>query len=507
MISHQLRNTSAFSSGRLARGVASSVIGQFPGLVQSLILVPLCLRAWGPEGYGRWLAITAAVTHLTLVDFGGQVFVGNSLAHAFTDGDEGKFRRKLVSGLSLSTLVTLGTMLVVILLSVLLPSHSASQRALIVLLAASYLLSVPAGLLATAYRATGQLARGIMIGNICRGLGALLSIVVLAAKATPLSYAILLLAIAVLHTLVVVVDLRRRLPIVKGLALSWATAKQARSMVRGSLVYWILSLSQTLSMQGILLVLAFGLGDQAVALYATHRTAASIMVYATSLLQPAFWSELSFLVIGSNTKKTERLVLLSISASVLIAGLLGMALWTIAPTVYSLWTHHAFSLEPPLLAILTVQLLLSAGWSTVSWPLLAANRHSQLATWSLANATVTIGGGAIAIALGWRILGVAGASLFADIICGLSSFPFLTARFLNIPVARIYGAMARPMVALLPLFIVCAASVWIVVDPWRRVSLFLFLCALMIIPTAWAGLGKHSVKSIYFGMKAAAGRS
>src|SRR5262249_15839183 len=54
----------AFSSVRLMRGLASSVLGQVLASMQAILLVPLFFRAWDTDQYGRWLAILAAVAPL-----------------------------------------------------------------------------------------------------------------------------------------------------------------------------------------------------------------------------------------------------------------------------------------------------------------------------------------------------------------------------------------------------------------------------------------------------------
>src|SRR5256885_14110719 len=86
---------------RLVRGTDASGLNQAISGLQSIVLVPLFLRAWGTETYGQWVALTALVGYLSLLDLGGQSYVGNILAMSHARGDEEKFRSTLSDGVSL----------------------------------------------------------------------------------------------------------------------------------------------------------------------------------------------------------------------------------------------------------------------------------------------------------------------------------------------------------------------------------------------------------------------
>src|SRR5262249_49083743 len=153
----------------------------------------------------------------------------------------------------------------------------------------------------------------------------------------------------------------------------------------------------------------------------------------------------------------ERVVLLSVRAVVLLAGVLALALWVAAPVIYPAWTRYRFALQPSLLAILILQAVLMSGWSSSAWPLLASNQHSRLAVWSLANAGLTVVGPGVALWLGWGLWGAAAATTIADVLCGLAAFPRLSAHFLNMSSSRMYRAIGRALAALLPVMVVCQA--------------------------------------------------
>jgi O-antigen/teichoic acid export membrane protein len=258
----------------------------------------------------------------------------------------------------------------------------------------------------------------------------------------------------------------------------------------------LISISQTLNNQGFVLLLATFLGGPAVVLYSTHKTATGIIGYSASLFQPAVWSELSFLAARQERARTARVTLLAVRATVLFAGALSVALWFGAPAIYSMWTRHAFHVQPLLLALLMCQGLLAAGWSTASWPLLAANQHHELARWSLANSALTLLGAAVALKLNFGIEGAVIASIAADLICGLWAYPLIAARYLDLAQPKFYVAMLRSLIAMVPAVLLAQLSLQFATTNWSRLVCFGLAGVLSAVPALWVSLGRRDLISI-----------
>jgi len=144
--------------------------------------------------------------------------------------------------------------------------------------------------------------------------------------------------------------------------------------------------------------------------------------------------------------------------------------------------------------VLVTQAILSAGWTTSVWSLLAANRHRAVAAWSLANALVAL---ALAAILSRR-MGLAGAalgSLVADIACGAFVFPLLLSRFLSLRVTQIYGEIGEALIALAP-GAAMVLLVKIVFDGWWAIAVFVFLSAVSAYPTLHFALGKARTNNL-----------
>jgi O-antigen/teichoic acid export membrane protein len=501
----QRERTALFSPQRVVRGLASSILGQVLSALQAFLLVPFYFRAWGADGYGRWLAISAAVGHLSLLDLGGQSYIGNSLAYAFARSNKDELRKTLELALSLFLFLAGLAFAGLCAFLLLWPTaqFSPSDRLISALLGAAFLLTVPGGILASCYRATGQIVRGNTLGNIFRSVSFGIFAIALAMKVGPVSYAAIFFLLYLANFFGVLWDLRVRILTFELARLSWRNTKAGITLLRGSFAFWLISLSQTLNSQGFLLLLAILLGDQAVVLYSTHKTASSVIAYSTSLFQPSIWSELSFLAARHEAQRTAKLTLLSIRASVLFAGALAIILWFAGPVVYSVWTHHSLRIRLTLLALLVLQGVLAAGWSTASWPLLAANRHSEVAKWSLLNSVFTVLGASLAISLHWGIEGAVSASILSDLICGLWAFPALAGRYLQLPSIKFYLAMFRPAVALIPSALLAHFSFQLGTNNWIRFAYLSLAAALSVLPAMWLSLGKHSLMRMQSIWKAA----
>src|SRR5262249_54771212 len=266
------------------------------------------------------------------------------------------------------------------------------ESAVIGLQAPTYLLLViPGGIYATAYRAVGLFARGAMIGNIFRlpGLGPSGGVLLLAAN--PSLFALATFGMSVAVTGFIGLDIRRVIPHSRGIHLGLAAAKRGCSRLGGgSWHFWLISLAQAVNQQGVVLVVAGALTPEAVAIYTAHRTLANIPGFVGSLVQGPMLPEFSAFWARNELAELRRWALSAIRFVVVTSGVAGFTIWVSASTAYPLWTGRHLPLQSVLLAVLVSQAILSAGWRTSIWGLLAANRHRAVAAWSLGNALVTL---------------------------------------------------------------------------------------------------------------------
>ena len=475
---------------RLMLGVGSSGMSQVISAAQPILLVPLFLRAWGTATYGRWLVLTALVSYLSMLDLGGQNYIGNLLAIDYGQGKKEAFREKLSEGVSLFTFIAIAALIfLIIVLFGLMNSRvpifgnafSYEERWVILFLASAFLLSIPGGVYVTAYRASGLFVRGTMVGNVLRTAHFAFLAGFLYFSASPFVYAFVFLMGGVIGTIVIVWDSRREIVVCRQIRIGFAEAKRGRKHLRGAIHFWLLALANGLNQQGVLLVLAIFASPAIVALYATHRTAAGLVGYVGNVLQAPMWPELSFLWAQDRREELRKVVLTAIKIIVLISGLAALTMWVFVPFIYPLWTGKQLQLHPLLFAVFLLQGVLAAGWFTSGWSLLAANQHRMPARWSFANAFVTI---ALSVWLAPRygVIGVALATLLGDVLCGFLVYPKLAGGTLGLNVFRIYKDMILMVLLLTPLLAVVIVGGHFL-RGWTFIAVFVMAVVIWCIPT------------------------
>jgi O-antigen/teichoic acid export membrane protein len=437
-----------------------------------------------------------------LLDFGGQSYIGNLLSIELSNRNHLGFQRILSEAVSFYVFFLFGVFaLIVGLLAVsspILPNISATQSRtsiwLIIWISAVFPLSVPGGVYFTAYRASGLYARGMMVGNIARLTGLAICALVLLIRVSPGIYAFISWGIAVLHTLFVIWDTHRCIPDCGFVRITLGGAWRGRRYLRGSVYFWLLSLAQTMNIQGVLIIIAAIGTPVVVAIYSTHRLLASISGYIGQLLQSPLWPELTMLWAQKRLDQFRRISFLAIKINTLATGLVALSLWFLGPKLYAVWTGRVLEIQPTLLAVLLIQGVLAAAWSSSIWGLLAVNLHKPVGYWSLLNALVTLSLGVILMSR-WGVTGMAVASLIGDLICGLAVFPFLAARQIQLPIWRIYRSIFGSVLALTVL-VVCARLLLLLEVRWA-ILIGVFVAFIWVICVARFLLGKAYLNKVY----------
>lgn len=486
---------------RLTSGVGSTALRQVVSTVEPVLLVPLFLRAWGPEGYGRYLFLVAIVSYLALLEFGAQSYIGNLLAIERARGNMALFREALSEAVSLWMLVALaGALAVTLVLSgaltpVGLPIPLSSGEGWVVaFLAGHALVGVPMGIYGTQYQACGLYTRGLMIGNTTLLAGLAVGAGALYAGLPPAYYAGLIFATRVALTIVLLLDSRRCIPECRNLTLNLRNAWKARRHVPGAFHFWLLSLAQTVKVQGPILIVGAAGGPSLVSLYATHRALANVAGYGAVLLQGPLWPELSALWGRQRLGELRRMSLVATKINILVTGAIALLLWLLVPMLYPLWTGKELALQPAFFALLLIQGVLAAGWSTSSWCLQAANRHQTVAFWAVVNAIVTIVAAGLLVG-GYGVVGIGLATLFADLVFGLMIFPRLASVMLTVRPAAVYWEMARAVAPILVFFAIARVVVRDVAT-WPAALVVSALFVMFAYPIGCLVLGRKAMREI-----------
>jgi O-antigen/teichoic acid export membrane protein len=401
-------------TARALLGVSANAVSIGVRTAQQVLLVPLFLLAWGAPLYGDWIAATAAASMLLLLEAGGQTYLVNCLNEQWARGDTKQFNALLGSGLvfyasvcAAGTLLVLASVAIVPIAAWLKLTMLGSAAASRVVFCAGFavLISLPAGFFAGAYRAIGEYHRGVHLSTAATIVQITATATALWQRAEPDIVVLTLLIPPVITTGYAVWDLRRRHPEID---VDWRHASfgDLKRAAVPSLLFLLLPLSQTLWLQGTVLIVS-GLGTGAVALFAVSRTLFLLPRQILGQLNNAVWPEFTSMFAAAETSGLKRLNRSAMTVSFVCTILVVAFLDVFAPVIVTQWTRGRVVPDTTLLHILAGYILLGGFWQSQQVPLLASNRHRELAFRYLWGAVTSL---VVGYALG-RSLGVRGVAI------------------------------------------------------------------------------------------------
>ncbi|MBI4634974.1 MAG: polysaccharide biosynthesis C-terminal domain-containing protein [Candidatus Rokubacteria bacterium] len=438
------------------------------------------LAFWGGQLYGEWLALSAAIGYLALLDLGMQTYVVNRMCQAYARGRLDELHRDLHSAIEIFAAVAVVGLAAVTAFVALAPvgrlfnlqrtSPHVAGLSLVLLGMNVVLNSIPMGLVGGLYRATGAYARGQMIGN---GLRLVQFVVTAAVVWLWTSVATLAAGWVAMNTVGIVLilsDLRRFRPEVR-LDLSAGSWRHGARLVGPALLFLLFGIASAMNLQGMVLVVNSFLGAVAVVQFVTIRTVANVVPQGIGIVNSALWPEIT--VVDARGER-ERLVRLSqwlVKANVSVAVLAALLIRFVGPDLYRLWTGRQVVFEPRVLDLFLIQVVLMAIWNASGLPLLAINRQHAYAWLMLVNSVVSIGL-ALALVRSFGLIGVALGSVLADVVCNLLVVPWLLSRALERPVVSfLLTSVAAPLIiGAVLLVLVEGAEPFLGASAWRLVG-------------------------------------
>ncbi|MEW6731310.1 MAG: lipopolysaccharide biosynthesis protein [Acidobacteriota bacterium] len=405
---------------RILKALTAMVAGQGITILANVLLVPLYLKVWSIAVYGEWLAIFSAVSYLTNLDLGMQMYVVNRLTRAYTKGDIEDYRTCQHTALAFYLSIALIGTAILLALAVTLPissmlniieTHRASAAIVIVLLGSQLLWSLPAGLCLSIYRTAGDLNTTQWLANLQRILAFGFTAGTLLIYPTMPAIACVQLIPLMVTTSYAWWDGKRRYPQF-ALGLACANWKIFQEMIRPSLFFALIILAMAIGLHGSTLLIAATLGAASVALFVTTRTLTNMVRQLIGLIYNAAWPDLTRLDALAERRqlRTSLRLLVTISTGGCLA--VAACLWFEGTEIFSCWTAGRLAPDPTLLRLMLVYLVLQSPWLAASAFPLATNQHRSLSlSYLIANA-----GGLVLAALLIPWLGINGLPI--ALICG-----------------------------------------------------------------------------------------
>lgn len=463
-----------------------------------LISVPICLKYWGKENYGSWLALYAAFMLVRSMDTGFVSFIGNKLNYLY-HRDQNALREHLAS--SMTGIAVIGAMqlsigvtaiffdAIVLLLGVS-SAPAAGDRsslALLVLigtwaLSGSYLgivhrLLIPTGMMYQAAWWSMGFQASQFTGII---LAAMLHFDMLQ---TSLLFAFVQLAIYLASAIYI----RRKLPAFY----PWWRGSRPRTGIKDlgrSMMLTASNLIQQGTTNGIVMLVSALSGPAAVPVFTTVRTLANLWTNITNVLTTPLLPDV---VRYHATGEGRKLVTLNAAYWVLVGSAVNLGVLITFPLIeplYGYWTAHAVALDKTLLCLLLASVVLANVGGLISLYLNGINSLGVVLAASVVRGVLSLAlGGFLYFHFGLAGfgMGVLGGELLALLVTGhyfvrrelscQGGLPVLTLVPITVGTASVlvflisegFGFLPTPYLYPVVLLGVATAALW----GWRRLDL------------------------------------
>lgn len=476
---------------RAARVSAVTGFSTFLTVAFQVISVPICLRYWGKETYGGWLALYAAFMLVRSLDSGFVSYVGNKLNYLYHQ-DQNALREHLASAitgiaiigaleLSIGVAVVCSRGIVLLLgVSPAVAVHHQSSVALLVLigtwaLSGSYLgivhrLLIPTGLMY-------QAAWWSMGFQFCQFAAIILAAMLhLDLLQTTLLFALVQFSIYVGSAIYI----RGKLPAYY----PWWRSGHASTGIKDlgrSLLLTASNLIQQGSTNGTVLLVSALSGPASVPVFTTVRTLSNLWTNVTNVLTSPLLPDV---VRYHATGDGQKLVIISEAYWVLVGSAVNFGVLLTYPLIkptYGFWTSHRVDLDKSLLCLLLASVVVANAGGLITLYLNGINSLRVVLAASVVRGIFNLGvGGLLFFYLGLAGFGVA--ILVGELLALLIMGQYFVRRELSQQGVRL------PLLSLAPISISSASVLTFLV-----IEGFGFPMALHVYPVALLGVASTAL--------------
>ena len=421
---------------RFLKGIGANSLGVVLNFITKIVLVPLFLKTWGVTVYGEWLLISSFVAYLSLMDLGGQLYIINRLTQAYARSDIPLLRKTLHSGLAL--FVALPGAVYLFFISILLVFRPTSLFSIQVtsqnitmltlgILAFQFTFSLPYGILLGLYRSVGLLPRGVMLGNIMTTLQIVFISVGLKIGMGLPGIATLQVIPYIPVTIFAIWELDKRFPEFKLLSLQFVSLSTVKSFIKPSLNFFLIKMSKTLSLQGVVLIVGIIFTPVQVVIFSTIRTLANILSQATGLITNSAWPEMTRLDAEHNDAHTTILFRFILRTTLLALVILIVIFYFLGEPIYKFWLQNEVEYHQDIMNLFLIYLFQLSFWTACSQLLMATNRHHGFAKLTFTASFLSISLSYL-LGLKYGLQGIILGMIVADLLLPFWGVPFLLKR-------------------------------------------------------------------------------
>lgn len=345
---------------RVTKQFAAMNIGQLVTLLTQLLTVPVLLHAYGTSLYGQWLALTAAVTYLSTLNYGLQTYAATEMTILYNRGavQECRILQSAALRILLALMATVGVCALVVfaipvgrLLHLTIPEFNA--QLIVYFFALQVVGRTMIGFTGGMYMVIKRPDRGQNFGNAFSVLSLclLLTLAMLREPFTILAGS--QVALAALWSGVQILDVNRLAPELKLTVRYWRRGI-AGSILKPSGQYMLLMGAGILKYQLPLLLMQALLGPVSVVVFSVTRTIYSMTRRVVTLVTNSIGPEITITVGEGNLQKLYRLYELSERLVLLLTVPLTLGTMFATPLLLKVWLHKGDLYAPGVATLLGV---------------------------------------------------------------------------------------------------------------------------------------------------------
>lgn len=395
------------------------------------------------------------VANLALTEIGGSVYVINRLTQQYANGNLYEFRKSLQTGLIVfSSLPSVAVGLFIATLYIIpdgwfdkfLYINGSILRTVGALLALQVVFSIPQSLVLGIYRALGALPRSAMLANCIALLQLILIGVALNFKMGPLEVALLQLLPIPIIAIFAIWDLNRKWPQLRMFS-NWAFDRiVAKSMMHPTFHFFVIQISQALSIQGAVIVVGLAMGSIQVVVFTTIRTLANSIKSMLAIASHAAWPDMTRFEAEGDYRRLNTLLIFLLRTNIVATILVTYLLMLFGKWVYQLWLSNMGLYDSTAMILMLTILALQTTWGVYGNLLMATNCHQQLSRLTVVSSFLSILFAYIG-ALNDGLHGMLIGMLIAELI-PLIGVPLLAHSFFNFVELAVIAKNAAPLLIL-----------------------------------------------------------
>ncbi len=408
-------------AGRLGRlrdssfvtGVAANFTALGSQVVVQLLSVPVLTAAYGVEGFGIWLILSAIPTYLTMSDLGLVTAATSEMGIRWSRGDERgtlALFQSVWAGMALmAALVTLAAVGIILATGGVggpWPEELQSHLWVIPILAGYATLYQLSFVAVAGLRGTGYFARGTLLGETPTFLEGLAMLTVATITRDMTLAASAMLAIRAVSTPLIYLAMRRARPQLR-IGRERASWRELRALLPSSVGVLTIPASMGITLQGTSLVIGALIGPAAVAVFSSVRTLSRFALQIASMVVRAIVPELAGAHGRGDAAATRRYWVLFERARWLILVPAAFAFALLGRWLIELWSLGRLDAPPVLAVVMGLALLPHGSWFLDFFMLSATHNHVAVARPILMWSLVGLG----LVVLGTSALGLLGAAL------------------------------------------------------------------------------------------------